>query len=233
VPDLTISDLYCNVHGTANLRELDVETLLESLYEDPRQVFGSWDESRQFRWEVFNSHLAAIQGSFDRRLQQVIIVGVPADYCEQLETWTGTQQGSLLAIVPLPLACLKWFCSSIPVGRKTAFVLLMLTHAVLLAVVQNQEVILFRQYVEDVEFVYREIPVLASELHCEEHEIYVWSSRPIAEDVAVVLAGTELSGEVLKQVNGRAVVIRKSDGSKIELNAPIPHLLLWLENSIA
>jgi hypothetical protein len=233
VPDLAISDLYCNVHGTANLRELDVETLLESLHEDPRQVFGSWDESRQFRWEVFNSHLDAIQGSFDRRLQQVIIVGVPADYCEQLETWTGTQQGSLVAIVPLPLACLKWFCSSIPVGRKTAFVLLMLTHAVLLAVVQNQEVILFRQYVEDAEFVYHEIPVLASELHCEEHEIYVWSSRPIAEDVAVVLAGTELSGEVLKQVNGRAVVIRKSDGSKIELNAPIPHLLLWLENSLA
>jgi hypothetical protein len=233
VPDLATIDLYCNVHSVANLRELNVETLLESLDEDPRQVFGSWDESRKFRWEVFNSHLEGVQGGFERRLQEVIIVGIPADYCAQLETWTETQRGTLLGIVPLPLACLKWFCTSIPIGRKTAFVLLMLAHAVLLAVIQDQKVILFRQYIEDVEFVYHEVPVLASELRTEEFEVYVWSSRPVAEDVAVSLAGTELTGEVLRQINGRAVVVRKSDGSKLELNGPIPHLLLWLENSIA
>jgi len=55
VPDLTSSDLYCNVHSVTNLREVHVESLLESLREDPRQVFGSWDESRKFRWEVFNA----------------------------------------------------------------------------------------------------------------------------------------------------------------------------------
>jgi hypothetical protein len=232
VPDLATSDLYCNVHSVANLRELNVETLLESLHEDPRQVFGSWDESRMFRWEVFNAQLEGVQGGFERRLQEVVIVGVPADYCEQLETWTETQRGTLLGIVPLPLACLRWFCASIPIGRKTAFVLLMLAHAVLLTVVQDQKIILFRQYIEDVKFVYHEIPVLASELRAEEFEIYVWSSRPVAEEVAVALAGTELTGEVLRQINGRAVVIRKPDGSKVELNGPIPHLLLWLENSI-
>jgi hypothetical protein len=37
---------------------------------------------------------------------------------------------------------------------------------------------------------------------------------------------------VLKQINGQAVVVRKSDGTKLELNSPVPHLLLWLENSI-
>jgi hypothetical protein len=233
VPDLGSSDLYCNVHNVANLRELNVETLLESLNEDPRQVFGSWDESRRFRWAVFNTQLEAVQGVFERRIQEVIIVGIPADHCEQLEAWTDTQRGTLLGIVPLPLACLKWFCASIPLGRKTAFILLMLEHAVLLAVVQDQKVVLFRQYIEDPEFVYHEIPVLASELRAEEFEIFVWSSRPVSEDVAVTLAGTELTGEVLRQINGRAVVVRKSDGSKLELNGPIPHLLLWLENRIA
>jgi hypothetical protein len=233
VPDLGSSDLYCNVHNVANLRELNVETLLESLNEDPRQVFGSWDESRRFRWGIFNSQLEAVQGVFEKRLQDVIIVGIPADYCERLEDWTEMQRGTLLGIVPLPLACLKWFCASIPIGRKTAFVLLMLAHAALLAVVQDQKVILFRQYIEDAEFVYHEIPVLASELRSEEFETFVWSSRPIAEDVAATLAGTELTGEVLRQINGRAVVVRKPDGSKMELNGPIPHLLFWLENSIA
>jgi hypothetical protein len=62
IPDLATSDLYCNVHSVANLRELSIETLLESLNEDPRQVFGSWDESRKFRWEVFNSQLERVQG---------------------------------------------------------------------------------------------------------------------------------------------------------------------------
>src|SRR6516164_6630696 len=145
VPDLTSSDLYCNVHSVANLREVNVESLLESLREDPRQVFGSWDESRKFRWEVFNSQLEEVQGAFERRLQEVIIVGIPADYCDQLETWTDMQQGTLLAIVPLSLACLKWFCTSVPTGRKTAFFLLMRAHAVLLAAIQNQKIILFRE----------------------------------------------------------------------------------------
>jgi hypothetical protein len=78
VPDLTSSDLYCNVHSIANLRELNVESLLESLREDPRQVFGSWDESRKFRWEVFNAQLEEVRGAFERRLQEVIIVGIPS-----------------------------------------------------------------------------------------------------------------------------------------------------------
>jgi hypothetical protein len=232
VPDLTSSDLYCNVHSVTNLREVNAESLLESLREDPRQVFGSWDESRKFRWEVFNSQLEGVQGAFERRLQEVIIVGIPADYCDHLEAWTDMQQGTLLGIVPLSLACLKWFCTSIPTGRKTAFFLLMRPHAVLLAATQDQKIILFREYTEDVEFAYNEIPLLAAELRTEEFETYVWSSQPLAQHIAINLPGTELTGEVLKQINGQAVVIRKSDGAKLELKSPVPHLLLWLENNI-
>jgi len=232
VPDLAASDLYCNVHSVANLREMSIENLLESLNEDPRQVFGSWDESRKFRWEVFDSQLERVRGAFEKRFQEVIIVGIPADYCEQLEIWTEAQRATLLGIIPLSLACLKWFCSSIPIGRKTAFVLLMCSHAVLLAVVQNQKIILFREYTDDMAFVCHEIPLLASELRSDEYETYVWASHPVGEDIAVALTGTELTGEVLRQINGQAVVVRKSDGTKLELNSPIPHLLLWLENSV-
>jgi len=121
IPDLATSDLYCNVHSVANLRELSIETLLESLNEG---------------------------------------------------------------------------------------------------------------YIDDVAFVCHEIPLLASELRSDEFETYVWSSHPVGEDIAVTLTGTELTGEVLKQINGQAVVVRKSDGTKLELNSPVPHLLLWLENSI-
>jgi len=232
VPDLAASDLYCNVHRVANLRELNVETLLESLHEDPRQVFGSWDEPRRFRWEVFDSQLERVRGVFERRLQEVVVVGIPSDYCERLESWSETQKGTVLAIVPLSLAWLNWFCASIPTGRKTVFVLLMRAQAVLLAAIQDQRILLFREYHEDVAFACDEIPALASELRTEEFETFVWSSEPLPEKIATTLAGTELTGQVLKQVNGQAVVIRKPDGKKLELHTPIPHLLLWLEKRV-
>src|SRR5262249_54951493 len=76
VPDLATSDLYCNVHSVTSLRELSVETLLESLDEDPRQVFGSWDESRKFRWEVFNSQLERSNVNWplrDRSYRQILL----------------------------------------------------------------------------------------------------------------------------------------------------------------
>jgi hypothetical protein len=207
--------------------------LLESLHEDPRQVFGSWEESRKFRWEVFNAELDRVRGIFERRFQEVIIVGISADYCEQLESWTGAQRGTLAGIIPLSLACLKWFCASIPLGPKTAFVLLIRAHGLSLAVVQNQKIVLFREYSDDVTFAYSEIPLLASELRVDEFETYVWSPQPPAEHLTATVAGTELTGELLKRINGQAVSIRKSDGAKLELNSPVPHLLSWLESRIA
>ncbi len=85
----------------------------------------------------------------------------------------------------------------------------------------DQKIILFREYIDDVAFVCHEIPLLASELRSDEFETYVWSSHPVGEDIAVTLTGTELTGEVLKQINGQAVVVRKSDGTKLELNSPV------------
>src|SRR4051812_49247684 len=52
VPDFGPEDLYCNIHNTKNLRDYSIEGLLESLHEEPRQVIGVWDDTREFRWSV-------------------------------------------------------------------------------------------------------------------------------------------------------------------------------------
>src|ERR1700733_5368208 len=41
VPDFDVNDLYCNIHSSSNIREANVESLLESLHEEPKQVIGS------------------------------------------------------------------------------------------------------------------------------------------------------------------------------------------------
>src|SRR5215469_2555728 len=233
-PDLGSYDFYCNVHSLGNLRELSAESLLEALQEEPRQVIGSWDESRSFRWAIFDSGLEPLRGLFDRRIQQALVIGIPADYCEQAESWSETQQGSLFAVIPVAVACLKWFCEMIPTRNQTASLLLLLSHSVVLAVVQDQQIVLLRQYLEDALLAYQEVPTLADELRVENHAVYVWSAGPVPEDLARHLAGTELAGEVLQHINGTSVSIRRpSDGFMTETNAAVPHLLRWLEGRLA
>jgi len=145
LPDCTVSDLYCNVHLVPNLREPTVEGILESLAEEPRQVIGAWDEDRPFRWAVLDATLRPIAGHLEGKHSQIIILGMPADYCAECELWTERQDAALLAIVPVPVACLAWFLKRVPTQERTAFLLLSLTSSLALAVIQDRKIILFRQ----------------------------------------------------------------------------------------
>jgi hypothetical protein len=233
VPDFGLNDLYCNVHITENLRESNVENLLESLHEEPRQVIGSWDDPRPFRWALLNSGLEMMTGNIERSTAQVTIVGLPNDYCNQVESWVESQSGTLLAILPVSLACLKWFSEMIPNQDEFSFLILLLSHSILLAVVQNREVILLRQYEENPLEAYQEIPNLAHELKAIRYQTYVWSTEAIPEEFARHSKGTELSGATLQEVHGSPVQVRRRDGTWSETNEAVPHLLFWLEESFA
>lgn len=157
LPDCDVSDIYCNVHLVPNLRESTAEGLLESLGEEPRQVIGAWDETRSFRWAVLDANLRAVSGRLENRHSQIVILGLPADYCEDCESWAERQSASLMAIVPIPVACLGWFLQKVPTQQNIAFVLLELTGSVAVAVIQGRKLILFRQYEEDISHVRPEL----------------------------------------------------------------------------
>jgi hypothetical protein len=59
--------------------------------------------------------------------------------------------------------------------------------------------------------------------HCDGNKFrtYVWSPQPPAEHLTATVAGTELTGELLKRINGQAVSIRKSDSAKLALRVII------------
>src|SRR5258708_22707077 len=87
-----------------------------------------------------------------------------ADYCADCELWTERKVAGLLAIVPVPVACLAWFLKRVPTQERTAFLLLSLTSSLALAVIQDRKIILFRQYEEDVESGRQELAQLAKQL---------------------------------------------------------------------
>ena len=159
-----------------------------------------------------------------------MILGVPGEYCEQIEDWVEAQQGTLLGIVPVQVAFLRWCIQMIPVGRRTIFVMMLLAHSVVLAVIQNQEILLLRQYDEEASLVCREILPLAEELKVTDPEVYVWSPKSVPEDLASRLRGTELAGDALRQISGSPVTYRKGDGSTAETDAQVPHLLNWMSH---
>jgi hypothetical protein len=233
LPDCTVSDLYLNVHLVPNLRESTVEGILESLSEEPRQVIGAWDEDRSFRWAVLDATLKPITGHLEGKHSQIIILGMPADYCAECEVWTERQDAALLAIVPVPVACLAWFLKRVPTQERTAFLLLSLTSSLALAVIQDRKIILFRQYEEDAESVSQELAKLAKQLSPEkEPYVCVWSWSPDEDPVHSGIQGFQLTGPVLQQIEGGDIVIQRERSPGTATRSPIALLSRWLAQEL-
>ncbi len=233
VPDFRIEDIYCNIHNANNLRDYSIEGLLESLHEEPRQVIGVWDDTREFRWSVLGSDLQEVSGRIDRQHSHLMILGIPTEYSEACEAWTETQQGSLLGIIPAPIACLRWFIEKMPLGPRTGFLVLLLKHAIIVAAVHNQAVTLFRQYEHDIEFVEKELTAIAAELDTDQQPyVCVWSVAEPPKVVASRLHGLALDQEALEKIHGSEMMVRNVNGIRQEVRDARAYLLMWLESKI-
>jgi hypothetical protein len=233
VADLSAEDLYCNIHNTRNLRDHSIESLLESLHEEPRQVIGVWDETRDFRWAALGPGLQEVSGRIDRCHSHVMILGIPREYCEECEIWAKTQQGSILGIIPAPIACLRWLIEKIPLGQQTGFFVLQFKQTIVIAVVQNQALTLIRQYENDIDFVKRELTAIAGELHPDhQSHICVWSSDQSPKILTSTLGGLALDEEAMKRIHGSELIVRHPDGAQHHLRDPAAYLLMWLEGKI-
>lgn len=233
VPDFAAEDLYCNIHNTRNLRDYSVEGLLESLHEEPRQVIGVWDDTREFRWSVLSSDLQEVTGPIDRNHTHLMIVGVPRDYCEECETWAEAQKGALFGIIPAPIACLRWFIEKIPLGQRTGFIVLQLTQTIVIAAVQNRALTLIRQYENDVDFVEKELAAIAADLDTTQQPyICVWSSVGSPKLLASRLGGLAIDEEALEKIRGSELTVRGGRRTHHSVKDTRAYLLSWLESKI-
>jgi hypothetical protein len=234
VPDFgAAEDLYCNIHNTKNLRDYSVEGLLENLMEEPRQVIGAWDETREFRWSVLGANLQPVTGRIDRHHSHIMILGIPQEYCELCETWAEAQQGSLLGIIPAPIACLRWFIEKIPLGSRAGFLVLALNQTTVVAAVQNQTVTLIRQYDSEIDFVEKELATITAELEpTRPANICVWSAQGAPKSLASRFQGLALNEEAMGKIQGSEITVRNGNGTLRSVDDPSAFLLMWLESRI-
>ncbi|HEY0791979.1 MAG TPA: hypothetical protein VGD78_13020 [Chthoniobacterales bacterium] len=234
LPELAVGDLYCNAHSVSSLRENDAQSLLESLAEDPRQVFGAWDEIREFRWAVLSPGLKLCEGSFDARERQVMIVGLPAEYCDQIDSWVERQQASLVAIIPPSLACVKWFLTNLAPESEPCALLVELEQMTVVAIVVEQRIVLFRQYaVDDDDNAWEELVGHAQGLGVTTRRVYLWSLGGSRCTVPDTFEGVRITAGLMEQVTDTAAVSRRPKGGGTAEKSAAACLLRWLVRDLA
>lgn len=227
LPELTVNDFYCNVHRADGLHESSAEVLLENLQEDPRQVFGAWDEARPFRWAILSTGLEPLHGVLNRRHPQVMIVGVPAEYCERVDGWIARQKASLAAIVPSVLACLKWFMETLAPVAEPCVLVVELAQVTVLAVLMEGRVILLRQYASEADYVFEDLSERVCEFAVAPGRIYLWSLGPPKLQLPGGFCATRVTAEIMREASGRLFTFWKQGGAKTETEEPAAYLLHW------
>lgn len=233
LPELAVNDFYCNVHRVDGLRESSTEVLLESLQEDPRQVFGAWDEPRAFRWAILSTELELLQGTLDRHHSQVMIVGLPAEYGERVEVWAERQKASLAAIIPPVLACLKWFLETLAPVAEPCVLMVELAQVTVLAVLMDGRVILLRQYASEADYVFEDLSERVREFAVASGRIYLWSLGAPNLQVPDVFSATRVTAEIMREASGGVFLHRKKGDTKTETEEPAAYLLHWATQHVA
>ena len=233
LPELTVNDFYCNVHRVDSLRESSTEVLLENLQEDPRQVFGAWDEPRTFRWAVLSTDLELLHGTLDRHHAQIMIVGLPAEYCERVDVWIERQRASLAAIVPPVLACLKWFLETLAPMTEPCVLVVELAQVTVLAVLMEGRIVLLRQYASEVDYVFEDLSERVREFAVAPGRIYLWSPGTPKLHLPDGFLAVRVTAEIMREASGGVLVHRRKDETKTETEEPAAYLLHWATQHVA
>lgn len=233
LPELSVNDFYCNVHRADSLRESSAEVLLENLQEDPRQVFGAWDEARPFRWAILSTNLEPLHGTLDRRHSQVMIVGVPAEYCERVDDWIDRQRASLAAIVPPVLACLKWFVETLAPVSEPCVLVMELAQVTVLTVLVEGRVTLLRQYASEVDYAFEDLSERVREFGIAPERIYLWSLGTPKLQLRDGFSAVRITAGIMREASGDFIAYRKKDGTKTGTEEPAAYLLHWATQHVA
>jgi hypothetical protein len=228
VVDCSLKDLYLQVTTLGALRRKTPASLLEDLHEDPARILEEWDDHRPYRWTLLaNSfRLEPLQrAGID---EGVILVGLPEEYCEQLETWSEAEGATISAIVPLAAAVYAYIGEVIlPADVTRPGIGIVATGSLALAAVSRAGKVEVIQLHKSLAEALRSIPATVADLRLGEHFLYVWASGDQLAQVALPPEAIALDGERLRESSG-SLVVAESHGKKVAHDEPVAHLLAWL-----
>lgn len=228
VVDCSLKDLYLQVATLSALRRKTPASLLEDLHEDPARILEEWDDHRPYRWTVLANSFRLEPLSKAGIDEQIILVGLPEEYCEQLETWSEAEGATISAIVPLVVAVYAYIGQVIlPADVTRPGIGIVATDCLALVAVSRAGKVEVIHLHKNLPEALRSIPTTVADLRIAEHFLYVWASGDQLAQVDLPPEAIALDGERLR-ANSGSLVVAESHGKKVSHDEPVTHLLAWL-----
>jgi hypothetical protein len=228
VVDCSLKDLYLQVTTLSALRRKTPTSLLEDLHEDPARILEEWDDHRPYRWTLLANSFRLEPLSKAGIDEQVILVGLPEEYCEQLETWSEAQGATISAIVPLAVAVYAYIGQVIlPADVTRPGIGIVATECLALVALSRERKVEVIHLHKTLSEALRSIPTTVADLRIAEHFLYVWASGDQLAQVDLPPEAIALDGERLRASSG-SLVVAESHGKKVSHDEPVTHLLAWL-----
>jgi hypothetical protein len=203
VVDCSLKDVYLQVTTLGVLRRKTPTSLLEDLEEDPARILEEWTDHRPYRWLVLGNDFRPeplLKAGVD---EQVILVGLPAEYCEQLETWSETEGATVTAIVPLPVAAYGYLTQVIlPKDVTRPGICVVVTDSLALCAVSRAGKVEVVHLHKTLSEALRSIPTMVVDLRLGEHFIYVWASGDQPTLVDLPPEAIALDAQQLRSTSG-------------------------------
>ena len=229
VVDCSLKDFYIRATTLSALRRRTPQSLLEDLHEDPAQILEEWNDHRPYRWTILGSDFRPeplLRAGVD---DQLIVVGLPEEYCEQLEAWTETQGATILAILPLAVAVYGYIGQVIlPNDLTRPGIGIVATDSLALSAVSRAGKVDLIHLHKTLAEALHSIPTTVADLRLSEHFLFVWASGEQLTQVALPPEAITLDGERLRSSSGSSLVVPESHGKKVVHDEPVAHLLAWL-----
>jgi hypothetical protein len=229
VVDCSLKDLYLQVTTLGVLRRKTPASLLEDLDEDPARILEEWSDHRPYRWALLGNDFRPeplLKAGVD---EQVVLVGLPAEYCEQLETWSETEGATITAIVPLPVAAYAYLTQVVlPKDVARPGICIVVTDSLALCAVTRVGKVEVVHLHKTLSEALRSIPAIVTDLRLPEYFVYIWASGDQPAQADLPPEAIALDAGQLRSTAGSSLVVAESHGKKVTHDEPVPHLLAWL-----
>jgi hypothetical protein len=227
VIDAGIKDVYFRLTTLHEVKRKTPEAAVEDLTEDPARLLDEWNDDRQYRWIVLGNDLRlepVEQAAID---DQILLVGLVDDYCQDLESWSDSQRAWVHAIIPVPIAAFAYLTQVILKHESRVVIGIVATDSLAMsAVIRNGRLEVIRLY-DGMDQALSGVEPTVDALKIENHFIYVWTAG--AQLSAINLPGNAVALDASQLAAfGGSLLVPESHGKRLAHDEPVPHLLYWL-----
>jgi hypothetical protein len=228
VVDADKKDRFFGVTTLERLRQNCVSLALQEMHENPQQIFGSWPDQTPFRWGIVSREISLGIDASPRIDEPMLTFGMADELCASFESWSETQDASIAAILPLPVAVLAWCNATLATKDRDSLVVVATDQGAVSAAFKRRSLIYVSQE-ETASDAFMALEREADGLEIEQPARYLWAindppedRRAIPEELLSIDKGN------IQGISGQSLSLQEGHGKKTRHDRPVAHLLNWL-----